>query len=404
MSSDLTWAPDGRLTHIGAPDWLVDPDLQALMAAFEAAGQQIHAVGGCVRDTALDRPVQDVDLSTDALPEVTERIAGGLGQGWKAVPTGIDHGTLTAVSPKGRPFEITTFRTDVETDGRHATVAFSKQLSDDAMRRDFTVNAFYVDRTGRVQDPVGGSADLKARRIRFIGTPEARIEEDYLRILRFFRFTASHGAPGAGPDVEGLAACAALAEGLEWISRERIGAEMTRLLAVADPAPVVGTMEQSGVLWRILPGAGVRTLSVLVHLEGMVQAQVPVADLATRLASLSCDEVAERLRLSKALARKIERVTDAAGSTMPARELGYRYGATDALHCLLLRWATLTAPVDQDAIDDATRGAGQSFPVAAADLMPQYQGRALGERLQRLEQLWIDSRFTLTKAELVSHP
>ncbi len=406
------WNPDGTLNHIGDPDWLVDEYLQAMMTAFETAGFQIYAVGGCVRDTVLQGEfghVRDVDLSTNAHPDETTRIIESLtfrGKPWKAVPTGIEHGTVTAVSPS-RTYEITTFRKDVETDGRHAVVAFSDLIEDDAMRRDFTINAFYVDRTGNVQDIVGGSLDLRERRIRFIGNPMERIQEDYLRILRFFRFTATHGKRSDGIDADGLAACALLADGLEGISRERIGTEMTRLISDWDAAPIVGSMEQSGVLNRVLPGASVLTLARLIDLENSFPLEgrmVPPNDMATRLASLGCEDVAERLRLSKADAKKIALVLKEAGALTPPHELGYRHGYWPAVHCLLLRWASLMQPFDDAILPDIALGADAKPPVEAADLIPQFTGKALGDRLRQLETAWVASKFTKTKTALLALP
>ncbi|MCF2871464.1 CCA tRNA nucleotidyltransferase [Octadecabacter sp. G9-8] len=405
------WRADGTLRHIGTPRWLVDDMLQTLMAAFEDAGHQIYAVGGCVRDTMMDRHVHDVDLSTDALPEDTIAIVESLKfkrSSWKAIPTGIEHGTITAVDPVGAgPYEITTFRTDVETDGRHATVAFSRNIEDDATRRDFTINAFYANRQGEIRDLVGGSADLAARRIRFIGDPVDRIKEDYLRILRFFRFTASHGNQDDGVDADGLAACALLADGLTGISRERIGAEVTRIISNRDAAPIVGTMEQSGVLGRILPGASVLTLARLIDLEESYPIEGPMVapnDMATRLASLGCADVADRLRLSSAAAKKIALVLREAGSLTPAHALAYRHDYWPAVHCLLLRWASLQQPFDETVLADLERGASAKFPVQAADLMPEYTGKALGDRLQFLKETWIASQFEMSKSALLERP
>ena len=431
------WKQDGTLSHLGRPSWLTDEHLQTLMIAFEDAGFQIYAVGGCVRDTVLSfemmmrhlnkdpmqgaglgithamdgyfSSVKDVDLSTNATPHDTTRIIESLtfrGKPWKAVPTGIDHGTVTAVSPS-RPFEITTFRKDVETDGRHAVVAFSNNIEDDAMRRDFTINAFYADRHGNVRDIVGGSVDLQNRRIRFIGDPVKRIQEDYLRILRFFRFTESHGRQSDGIDADGLAACALLADGLENVSRERIGAEFTRIIGGAAPAPIIGSMEVSGVLGRILPGASVTTLARLIDLEETYPIEgrmLPPADVPTRIASLGCEDAADRLRLSNAQTGKIKLVLAETGSTTPPHELGYRHDFWSAVHCLLLRWASLMQPFDQLAIDDAALGADATFPITAADLMPAFQGKALGDRLGKLEVAWIASRFETPKNELLQIP
>ncbi|MEN8840657.1 MAG: CCA tRNA nucleotidyltransferase [Octadecabacter sp.] len=402
------WQADGTLRHVGEPNWLVNAFVQPLMAAFEDAGFQIYAVGGCVRDTILNRHVTDVDLSTDALPDDTTKIIESLKfsrEVWKAVPTGVEHGTITAVAPYGGgTYEITTFRTDAETDGRHAKVAFSKSIEDDAMRRDFTINAFYADRQGRVRDVVGGSADLAARKVRFIGDPVERIQEDYLRILRFFRFIATLGTYKNGIDQDGLAACAMLADGLKGISRERIGAEMTRLIADPDAAPVIGAMEQSGVLHQILPGASVLTLARLIDLEDCYPVEgrmVPPRDVATRLAALGCQNVEERLRLSKTDAKKVALVNHEAGETTPPHELGYRHGYWPAVHCILLRWASLLKPFDEAALEDIQLGAEATFPVTAADLMPAYTGKALGDQLKHLETEWIGTRFSATKQALL---
>jgi len=404
----VSWQLDGTLDGIGSPQWLIDKDLQALMVAFEDAGHQIFAVGGCVRDTVLERVVNDVDLSTDALPSETVSIIEGMslkGNPWKAVPTGIEHGTVTAIAPSGgNPYEITTFRTDLETDGRHASVSFSKSIRDDAIRRDFTINAFYADRAGRVQDIVGGSSDLAEQKVRFIGDPSERINEDFLRILRFFRFTASHGQHDDGIDPDGLDACARLAEGLEGISRERIGGEMTRILMESDPSPIIGTMEQSGVLVRILPGASVLTLARLIDLEENARVEdqsYSARDLATRLAALGCTDISDRLRLSKKQAVKIDLVRTQAGLMTPMHELGYRFGFLSGLHCALLRWATLLQPLDKNSIDQIKLGAEAEFPIQADDIMPAYQGKALGDRLAKLETEWLASEFELTKTDLM---
>ncbi len=403
-----TWTQDGLLRHLGSPHWLVEASLQDLMRAFENAGFQIYAVGGCVRDTILNRHVSDVDLSTSARPDETVQIIESLtlsGKSWKALPTGIEHGTITAMPPNS-PFgyEITTFRADVETDGRHAKIAFSDSIEEDAERRDFTINAFYVDREGQVNDIVGGSRDLAARRIRFIGDPMQRIEEDYLRILRFFRFTSTHGDRAHGVDADGLAACAMLSDGLARVSKERIGVEICKLIMDFDPAPIIGSMEHTGVLMQILPGATSTTLARLIDLEEQYPIEgrmLPPQDLATRLAALGAENVQDRLRLSNEVARKIERVRREAGSTVPAHELGYRHGAWPGIHCLLLRWASLLQPFDQSQIDAVWRGGSATFPIAASDLMPDISGKALGDKIKELETIWIASDFTLTKDALL---
>ncbi|MEL7116540.1 MAG: hypothetical protein AAGP08_13320 [Pseudomonadota bacterium] len=218
------------MTPISAP-WQSEPTTQALMRALEDAGYQAFFVGGCVRNALLDAPVSDVDISTSARPPDVMRIASDAG--FKAHHTGIDHGTVT-VATGTTSLEVTTFRRDVETDGRRAVVTYADSIEDDALRRDFTMNAIYATRAGCLVDPLGGLADLVARRVRFIEDAEQRIREDYLRILRFFRFFAHYGDPADGLDAEGLAACAALSDGLERLSKERIGAEMLKLLSFKE--------------------------------------------------------------------------------------------------------------------------------------------------------------------------
>jgi hypothetical protein len=216
-----------------------------------------------VRDTLLGLDVKDIDMATTLLPEQTQ--AALEAAGIKQVPTGIAHGTITAVLPGG-PVEITTLRRDVTTDGRHATVAFSQEWREDAARRDFTINALYADpRTLAVSDYFGGLADLATRTVRFIGDPEQRIREDYLRILRYFRFQARFGSLPA--DAASQAACAALAPGMKGLSRERIASELMNLLALPDPSPTLATMAGLGVLGDVLPEADPADLPALVATE-----------------------------------------------------------------------------------------------------------------------------------------
>jgi poly(A) polymerase len=313
--------------------------------------------------------------------------------GFKVVPTGIDHGTVTVVA-EGEPHEVTTFRRDVETDGRRAVVAFSTRIEEDAQRRDFTMNALYADRGGRVIDPLHGLPDLQARRVRFVGDAETRIREDYLRILRFFRFHAAYGDPEGGLDPEGLAACAAFSAGLETISRERITAELRKLLSTRDPAPSIAAMAQSGVLTSILPGADPRTLAPLVHLD---QAEPP--RWLRRLAVLGGDN--ERLRLSKSEARDLASLRSALGSTETPAALGWRLGEPLATDAILARAASFGSYPPEDWQAEARRGAHARFPVTAADLMPALQGEALGARLKALESRGLASNLTLAKDALL---
>jgi poly(A) polymerase len=373
-------------------DWIKAPGTQSVLAMLAGGGHQGWLVGGCVRDGLLGRSVADIDITTDARPARVVELAEA--SGFRAVPTGIDHGTVTLIVD-GKPYEVTTFRRDVETDGRRATVAFADRLEEDAARRDFTVNALYADAAGWVTDPVGGLADLAARRIRFVGDPETRIREDYLRILRFFRFHAWYGDPGAGMDADALAAIAANAHGLDRLSKERIGHEMRRLLAAPDPAPALAAMQATGVLGHILPGADPRAIAPLVHLEPEGLAPGWLRRLATLGGGV------EGLRLSKAEARDLEVLRAAIeGGAAPA-ELAYRYREDAARDAMLIRAASgLGLSPDWQA--QIAAGAAARFPVAAVDLMPELQGAALGKRLAALEARWIASGFTLSREQLLA--
>lgn len=375
-------------------DWLTAPATTSVMTALTSGGHGAWFVGGCVRNGLLGQPVHDIDITTDARPERVMQLAEAAGL--KAVPTGMEHGTVTLVADH-RPYEITTLRRDVSTDGRRATIAFTDRLEEDAARRDFTMNALYADGGGRVLDPTGeGLADLSARHLRFIGAPEDRIHEDYLRILRFFRFHAWYADPSAGLDPEGLAACAAGVDGLARLSRERVGAEMKKLLSAPDPAPAVAAMAQTGVLGHTLPGADPRLLPILVAFE------TAAADPIRRLAALGGEDVAERLRLSKAEAARLATLRAEMGTQTPPAALAHAHGAGMARDILLLRAALFETPPDPAAEADIARGAAARFPVKPADLMPRLQGAELGVALKAMEARWIASDFTLTREELLA--
>ena len=375
--------------------WIEVRATQAVCAMLTDAGFQALFVGGCVRNALLGAPVGDIDIATDARPEVVMELATAAGL--KPVPTGIEHGTITVVSGHVG-HEVTTFREDVQTFGRHAVVAYAKDICTDARRRDFTMNALYARPDGSVVDPLGGLEDLRARRVRFIEDADQRIREDYLRILRFFRFHAWYGDPEGGLDAEGLAACASNIDGLARLSRERVGAEMRKLLGAPDPAPSVAVMQVAGVLHAVLPGSDARTLPLLVHLESETNM---APDAVLRLAALGSEGVAERLRLSRAEARRLALLRAAAAGTAQAGELGYRHGAQEGRAILVLRAALLEAPWHARDAEDLALGAKARCPVTAADLMPDHTGPALGARLQALEQAWIESGFTLTRDDLL---
>jgi poly(A) polymerase len=287
--------------RLAAP-WLTDPAAVAVVDALTAEGGEgcVRFVGGCVRDALLAREGGDVDLATTLEPpRVIEALKAA---GLKAVPTGVEHGTVTAVSA-GRPFEVTTLRRDLATDGRRAVVAFTDDWTEDARRRDFRLNALYADRHGEVFDPTGeGVADARAGRVVFVGDARRRIEEDHLRILRFFRFFAWFGHDR--PDPDGLDACAAMAEGVDRLSAERVSSELLKLLAAPDPTEAVRAMAVAGVLTRVLGSEG--------DLDRFVAVQARSADPLLRLSALWPDDrvfvaaAARRLRLPRAAWKRLE--------------------------------------------------------------------------------------------------
>lgn len=359
---------------------------------FKKADQQAYFVGGCVRNSLMSVPVADLDVSTPMRPEAVMSLAKSAGL--KAIPTGIDHGTVTVVA-MGIPFEITTFRRDDATDGRHAVVTFTDQLGEDACRRDFTMNALYADLDGQVLDPLGGMADLLARKVRFIGQPQDRIGEDYLRILRFFRFHAIYGDHDAGLDADALAACAEHLNGLEGLSRERIGAEMIKLISAADPSTAIGAMEACGVLNAIMPGASGRALYPYMALEFDV-------DPMARLVALGGENIAQGLKLSKKQTVRCALFKDAIGNGVTLNEMAYKEGAQVALCIAALRAAVFEQVLPPNVHAQIMQASAQVFPVKAHDLMPKYSGADLGAALKMLQRAWLDSGFALTKAKLLN--
>lgn len=379
------------MTRLTAP-FVTDPALHRVLAALTAGGAQALVVGGAVRNALLGEPVADIDIATSAPPDETLRLAEAAGL--RTVPTGIEHGTVTVVVD-GRGYEVTSFRRDVETDGRRAVVAFSDSIDEDARRRDFTINALYATAEGEVLDPVGGLSDLAARRLRFVGEPEARIREDYLRILRFFRFLACYGREA---EARALAACTALRAGLAGISRERIGHEMRRLLAAPDPTPALKLMAETGVLPLVLPGADPDDMADLVEAEHEF-GNGALPRWPRRLALLAPSDAAEALRLSRDEARDQQRIAEALA--LPAPVAAWRFGRHVAAQSVLIRAARGTPPAF-GWCHEIARGAAAEFPLAARDLMPALSGPALGEALKRAEAAWIDSDLRLGRADLLA--
>lgn len=389
--------------QIAVQDWMRTPGAAAVFDAL--ADGVTRFVGGCVRDSLLNRPIHDVDIATDLEPREVMARAGQAGI--KAVPTGIAHGTVTLVA-KGEPFEVTTLRRDVETDGRRAVVAFTGDWREDALRRDFTMNALSMDRDGAVYDFFGGIADAEAGRVRFVGAAEARIREDVLRILRFFRFHAHYGK--AEPDEEGYAACVKLAYLLPNLSGERIRQEILRLLEAPDPIPALNMMTAGGIWPEIgIPAADVPALT------GFIASQTDKADPIPRLAALLPPDVAEgdvaaALRLSGREGALLRGVRDLARDPPPAApDIGaylYRNGAERArlAASLATAWGRDKA-VWRDLAAAAENWTTHRFPLRGRDLIDigMTPGAAIGALLEQVEAWWVAEEFRPGRDECLDY-
>jgi poly(A) polymerase len=396
--------------HLRDAAWLKSGNIARLLAVLDRDGEHGRVVGGAVRNELLHLPVVEIDVATTALPaEVVRRAEAAR---WKAVPTGIEHGTITVVVD-GQPFEVTTLREDVETFGRKARVVFGRDWKADAERRDFTINALSVSADGEVYDYVGGLTDIAARRVRFIGAPERRIAEDYLRILRFFRFHA-HFADGA-PDAAGLLACIKERAGLDTLSRERVRMEMLKLFVAPRATPTLAVMAESGLLGLVLGG-----VPLLASFENIVKVEAAVGtapDAVRRLGALGvairedAERLAQRLRLTNAEAERLNALDQwwrvaPATDEQPARALLYELGPQAFTDRVLVAWTRSAA----GAADAAwlklaalpQRWTAPDFPLKAADFMRRgvAAGPALGAALRAAKTAWIAADFPAAAAAI----
>ncbi len=403
-------------TTIKGADFLALPAVQQLLALLGGDGEEARVAGGAVRNVLLGHEVKDVDIATTALPsEVIRRCEAA---GMRVVPTGIDHGTVTAIVD-GEPYEITTLREDMETDGRHALVKFGRDWSHDANRRDFTINGLYALADGTVIDLVGGLDDIRSKTLRFIGDAGLRISEDYLRILRFFRFFAWYGQ--GRPDADGIRACARLKDNLQQLSAERVWAETKKLLSAPDPSRALLWMRQAGVLTAVLPESekwGIDAVHGLIRAEAeygwpadpllRLEAMVPPYD-----AKMS--DISTRLRLSKTESNRLTQWASAkavAPSTTDkvlALDL-YRGDVQAIIDRLMLGLAAALEKADKKAVagfshqlEFAKQWQRPVFPLAGSDMLSAGldAGPEVGKRLKQLEEKWVASGFTLSKAQLL---
>ena len=410
------------MTSVAGESWFQNAGLQRVLGLLNSDGGEARVVGGAVRNSLMGLPVSDMDIATSLLPEEVQRRAEVAGV--KCVPTGIKHGTVTLVVD-GHPFEVTTLRRDVETDGRHAQVEFTTDWRADAERRDLTINALYADQTGLVHDYTGGLEDIEKANIRFIGDAAERIAEDHLRILRFFRFFAHYGR--GRPDASGIKASAAAREKIRTLSAERVWSEMKKLLSANDPFRALLWMRTAGVLNVVLPETekwGIDTMPLLIAAEekfgwppdAMLRLAAIVPPDAERLAA-----TADRLKLStmerdylNAFASYPKISDELSGSQFD--EMLYRNGASGAEAGLKIALAHALPRAEHDPaalarvgrlaslLDRTLKWEKPVMPVKGADLIASglNAGPVIGEKLGRLEDLWVSSNFKLTKDELLA--
>jgi poly(A) polymerase len=400
--------------RLGGAAWLSAGALPRLLSVLDRDGEEARVVGGAVRNALLDMPIHEVDIATTAAPdEVVRRVQAA---GFKPVPTGIEHGTVTVVIDK-HPFEVTTLRRDMETDGRHAKVAFGRDWKIDAERRDFTINALSASADGTVYDYVGGLADLAERRVRFIGEPKQRIEEDYLRILRFFRFHAAYGTTDH-PYSEGIAACIVGRKGLDALSRERVRMEVLKLVVAPHAVPTLISMADAGLLLRVLGG-----ISYLASFENMAKAEAATGmapDPVRRLGALGAmiaedaERLWQKLRLTNVEHERLASLAEGWRFMSPAfgeqraRALLYRLGPQLYTDHALLAWArSVSSSSDINWYELATlpqRFTAPVFPLKAADFMKRgvEKGPALGAALRAAEAAWIAAGFPMDANALAS--
>ncbi|MBN7805930.1 CCA tRNA nucleotidyltransferase [Agrobacterium rosae] len=410
------------MSNIAGQDWFSKPGLQRILALLNADGGEARIVGGAVRNALMGMPVGDIDMATTLPPQdVVERAKEA---GIKAVPTGIEHGTVTLVLD-GEGFEVTTLRRDVETDGRHAQVAFGTDWTEDAERRDLTINALYADASGEVIDLIGGLADIEKRNVRFIGDADRRIAEDYLRILRFFRFFAHYGS--GRPDADGLRASARAKDKISTLSAERVWSEIKKLLAADDPSRALLWMRQSGVLTQVLPETEKWGIDAIHGLVAAEQALGWKPDALMRLAAIVPSDaervsaMTSRLRMSKAEAKRLAQwasspTVDPAITDAAFDRLLYRQGVEGVIMRLKLALAAARADISAGEaamqkiarlsaiLSRAEKFEKPNFPLTGADIVAAgvSPGPRVGEVLGALEEKWIEFNFSLDRAALAA--
>ena len=376
--------------------WLRNPSAQKLSKLYKNFGYQVLFVGGCVRNTILKMPVTDIDLATDAQPEEIIKIAKE--NNIRFVPTGLAHGTITLIIDNTN-YQITTFRTDFDHDGRYAKVEFTESLLLDASRRDLTINALYCNHVGEVIDPLNGLDDIKKQKIKFIGNPNERIKEDNLRILRFFRFQAIYGNKNLEIDSIALEACHNQKSKLAALSKERITSELRKILSAPNPLEVIIKMNETGVLNELFQKVSIDSLAAYLKTEEKFKINI---NWLGRLLSLQVTQEEESLKLTRCEFKFLKQTKSAIENQIHVLEFSYYNGVENGKIYSTLQNFRHDIILSKNLLNQIDSLATKKFPITAKDLMPEINGKELGEALRSLEDRWIKSNFTLSKKELLA--
>ena len=376
--------------------WLRNPSAQKLSKLYKSFGYQVLFVGGCVRNTILKMPVTDIDLATDAQPEEIIKIAKE--NNIRFVPTGLAHGTITLIIDN-KNYQITTFRTDFDHDGRYAKVEFTESLLLDASRRDLTINALYCNHVGEVIDPLNGLDDIKKQKIKFIGNPNERIKEDNLRILRFFRFQAIYGNKNLEIDSIALEACHNHKSKLAALSKERITSELRKILSAPNPLEVIIKMNETGVLNELFQNVSIDSLEAYLKTEEKFKINI---NWLGRLLSLQATQEEESLKLTRCEFKFLKQTKSAIENQIHVLEFSYYNGVENGKIYSILQNFRHNIILSKNLLNQINSLTTKKFPITAKDLMPEISGKKLGEALRSLEDRWIKSNFTLSKKDLLA--
>jgi len=380
--------------------WNSDSTLKTLIHSLESAGGEAYLVGGCVRNTILGKPFTDIDIATDLLPEQVVKISKK--EGYKVIQTGLPYGTVTIVNA-GRKFEVTTFRSDIKTYGRKASVKFTADIKLDAMRRDFTMNSIYMNISGQIIDPLESMGDLLKGKIKFIGNPSERIREDKLRILRFFRFLAEFNKGRSDIDQDTMEALYKYKKEVKSLSRERIWMELKRILSVPEPQHIFSIMIEKGILDEALPSIELEGLSKVVSAEKKYSVSTSHLIRLFSLNKTIGKKWANYVSLTSNEAKILEFIKESLVHYKDLKTVAYKFGRVVAEGWLLNYDDGFSEMIPSKISEIIDNGCNTFFPVSGVDLLEEMEeGPELGRQMEWLEDLWIKSGFTMGKKELLS--